>query len=145
VVAARTACQPGDREGITLFLVDAQAPGLSSERVIMVDSRNSGNLLLDNVVVAGDAVIGGVNTGMDILDKVLDIANIGLSAELLGIAEEAFEKTQEYLKERTQFGCRIGSFQALQHRSSLMFVELELCRSIVLSALKAIDDGGESP
>jgi acyl-CoA dehydrogenase len=144
VVAARTAGQPGDRKGITLFLVDAQAPGLSSERVIMVDSRNSGNLLLDNVVVAGDAVIGGVNTGMDILDKVLDIANIGLSAELLGIAEEAFEKTQEYLKERTQFGCRIGSFQALQHRSSLMFVELELCRSIVLSALKAIDDGGES-
>jgi acyl-CoA dehydrogenase len=106
----------------------------------MVDSRNSGNLLLDKVMVAADAVIGEVDSAWDVLEKVLDIANIGLAAELLGIALEAFEKTRQYLKERTQFGSFIGSFQGLQHRASLMFVELELCKSIVMSALQRIDE-----
>lgn len=144
IVVARTAGQPGDRSGLSLFLVDADAVGLSHERVVMVDNRNSGNLVLDNVSVAAEAVIGRVNSGWDVLDAVLDIANIGLAAELLGIAEEAFAKTQEFLKERTQFGNRIGSFQALQHRAALMFVELELCKSIVLQALKGIDEGVEN-
>jgi acyl-CoA dehydrogenase len=144
VVVGRTSGQPGDREGLSLFLVDGTARGLSRERVIMVDSRNSGNLLLDNVTVGADAVIGEVDGAWEVLEKVLDIANIGLAAELLGIALEAFERTLQYLKERTQFGSYIGSFQSLQHRAALMFVELELCKSIVMSALHAIDDGDEN-
>jgi acyl-CoA dehydrogenase len=144
IVAARTAGQPGDQNGITLFLVDTDAVGVSVERVIMVDSRNSGNLLLDNVAVGPEAVIGAIDTGWDALQRVMDIANVGLAAELLGIAEAAFEKTQQYLKERTQFGSYIGSFQALQHRAALMFVELELCKSIVISALHGIDEGDEN-
>jgi len=144
VVAARTSGQAGDRDGITLFLVDATAKGLSRERVSMVDSRNSGNLLLDKVSVSADAVVGIVDAGMDVLDKVLDIANIGLSAELLGIAQQSFDMTMQYLKERKQFGQLIGSFQGLQHRASLMYVELELCKSIVISALHAIDEDADN-
>ena len=140
VVVARTSGKAGDCKGLTLFLVDGAAEGLARERVIMVDSRNSGNLLLDRVTVAADAVVGDVDSAWDVLEKALDIANIGLAAELLGIALEAFEKTLQYLKERTQFGSFIGSFQGLQHRASLMFVELELCKSIVMSALQRIDE-----
>jgi len=143
IVVARTSGHAGDRDGISLFLVDGAAQGLSRERVIMVDSRSSGNLVLDNVKIGSDTVIGEVDGGWDVLEKVLDISNIGLAAELLGIALEAFERTQKYLKERTQFGSLIGSFQALQHRAALMYVELELCKSIVMSALHGIDEDVE--
>ena len=75
--------------------------------------------------------------------RTLDIANIGLSAELLGLSLESFERTMEYLKERKQFGEYIGSFQALQHRSAELFAELELAKSVVLKALQAVDEGEE--
>ena len=70
----------------------------------------------------------------------LDIANIYLSAELLGIAEESFDRTLQYLKERKQFGVLIGSFQALQHRAADWWSEIELCKSVVLKALQSLDD-----
>mgnify|MGYP001161617832 CR=1 FL=1 len=73
------------------------------------------------------------------MDKTFDIARIGLASEMLGSIQEAFEITMTYLKEREQFGVKIGSFQALQHRSALMFGEIELCKSIVLKALQSID------
>ena len=81
--------------------------------------------------------------GFETLEKTLDIARIGLSAEMLGNVQQAFEMTMQYLKEREQFGVKIGSFQSLQHRSALMFGEIELCKSIVLKALQAIDSDDE--
>ena len=75
------------------------------------------------------------------LSRALDIANIGLASELLGVSAEVFERTIAYLQERKQFGRVIGSFQGLQHRAAELFAELELARSIVLKALHAIDDG----
>ncbi len=89
-------------------------------------------------VAAGD-VLGEVDGAMAGLERTLDIAHIGLSAELLGLSLEAFERTVAYLKERQQFGRVIGSFQGLQHRAAELFAELELARSLVLQALKAID------
>lgn len=143
VVAARTAGQPGDENGISLFLIDANASGVNRERVIMVDSRNAGNLILDNVAVTKDDLIGELNDGMAVLDKTLSIANVGLSAELLGLCLQTFEMTVEYLKQRKQFGVLIGSFQALQHRAADMFAELELCKSMVLASLQAIDSDAD--
>jgi alkylation response protein AidB-like acyl-CoA dehydrogenase len=75
-----------------------------------------------------------------VLDKVLDIANAQLSAELLGISLQAFEVTVKYLQERKQFGVTLGSFQALQHRCAHLFSELELAKSVVLKALVALDE-----
>jgi alkylation response protein AidB-like acyl-CoA dehydrogenase len=72
---------------------------------------------------------------------VLDVARIGQSAELLGVALEAFERTMNYLKERKQFGVPIGSFQALQHRAANLYTELEMCKSLVLGALQQLDAG----
>ncbi len=141
IVAARTSGSPGDRAGITLFLVPADAAGVTRTRTIMVDSRNAANIALANVEVPADAVLGGVDAGSEILDAILDRARIGLSAEMLGSAAEAFERTVQYLKERKQFGVLIGSFQALKHRAAEMFCELELTRSAVLAALAALDEG----
>jgi alkylation response protein AidB-like acyl-CoA dehydrogenase len=141
VVAARTSGAPGDRDGITLFLVDAGTAGLTVQRTIMIDGRNAANVALDGVEVDGSGVIGKPDNGSDVLDPVLDRATACLCAEMLGSFSEAFDRTLAYLKTREQFGVVIGSFQALKHRAAEMFVEIELARSIVLDALTALDEG----
>ncbi len=140
IVVARTSGKPGDTAGLTLFLVDGDAKGVTRSRHIMVDSRNAADVKLDGVKVGKDAVLGSVDGGYDVLEETLDRARIGLAAEMLGSALEAFERSLEYLKERKQFGVPIGSFQALKHRAAKMFCELELCRSVVTDALTAIDE-----
>ena len=143
IAIARTAGAAGDEQGLTAFLVDAGAGGLTVERSIMVDSRNAGVVSFDNVSIATENLLGDEGQAWSGLNRTLDIANIGLAAELLGISLEAFERTVEYLKERKQFGRLIGSFQGLQHRAAELFAELELARSIVLQALQAIDENAE--
>ncbi len=140
IVVARTSCKTGDRDGLTLFLVEPTTPGVKITRTIMADSRNAANIEFSGVKLAADAVLGGVDQGADILDPVLDRARIALSAEMLGCIRESFERTIEYLKTRQQFGVLIGSFQALKHRAAEMFCEIELSISVVLDALIAIDE-----
>ena len=144
VVAARTAGKPGDRDGISLFLVPRTAKGVTVTRTKMVDSRNAANVELDNVAVGADALLGGEGQGADVLDPALDIARIGLCAEMLGATQECFERTVQYLKDREQFGVPIGSFQALKHRAANMFCEIELSKSCVLEALTALDEGRDA-
>jgi alkylation response protein AidB-like acyl-CoA dehydrogenase len=140
VVAARTAGARDDRQGITLFLVPGQAAGLTRTRTIMVDSRNAALVRLAGVAVGLDAVLGPVDGGADLLDQVLDCARVGLAAEMLGSASEAFERTVQYLKDRKQFGVAIGTFQALKHRAAQMFCEVEVTRSAVMAATAALDE-----
>jgi len=140
VVAARTSGNAGEREGLTLFLVDPAAEGCTITRTVMIDSRNAAKVALSDVTVASDAVIGEVGRGADILDAVFDRATAALSAEMVGIISEVFERTIAYLKDREQFGVRIGSFQALKHRAAAMFCEVELARSVALDALRALDE-----
>lgn len=143
IVAARTAGSPGETLGLTLFLVDCKAKGLSVERTAMVDSRNAARLHFADVEVTGADVIGTVDDGFGLLDVALNAGRAGLAAELTGIAAETFDRTISYLKERKQFGRTIGSFQALQHRAAHLFCEVELAESAVLSALQALDDNAE--
>ncbi len=143
IVAARTAGQPGDTDGVTLLLVDRDAPGVSVERTIMVDSRNAAIVSFDGVQVPADAVLGKPGEGYAPLLRALDVGNAQLAAELLGIALESFERTVKYLQERKQFGVTIGSFQGLQHRAAHLFSELELVKSVVLKALQALDAGDD--
>lgn len=144
IVVARTAGSAGEEGGLSAFVVDAGAEGLSVESRQMVDSRGSGNLQLNDVIVSAANLLGAEGDAWSGLSRALDIATIGLASELLGLSAEAFSRTIDYLKERKQFGKIIGTFQGLQHRAAEMFAELELCRSIVLQALHAIDDGDES-
>ncbi len=144
VVVARTSGEAGDRDGLTLFVVDRETEGVSVTRTIMVDSRNAANIEFENVLVNSDCVLGEVGCGADVLDPTLDIARIGISAEMLGSAQECFDRTIQYLKERVQFGVPIGSFQALKHRAANMFCEVELSKSVVLEALTALDEKREA-
>jgi alkylation response protein AidB-like acyl-CoA dehydrogenase len=141
VTVARTSGAPGERDGLSLFVVDGNASGLAIQRTEMVDGRNAAHLTFDNVAVDASRVLGEIDAGADVLDAVLDRAAIGLCSEMVGSFEEAFERTLEYLKTREQFGVKIGTFQGLRHRAAEMFGELEFARSIVRDAQSAIDDG----
>src|SRR5262249_13355824 len=143
VVSARTAGAPRDEAGVTLFLVPRDARGLTVQAQRRVDSRGSALLHLEGVAVAADGIVGTVDEGAPLLGRVLGLATIGLCAEMLGGMAACFEMTLGYLKTRKQFGVPIGSFQALKHRAARMFVELELVRSIVLAAHRALDDGAD--
>jgi alkylation response protein AidB-like acyl-CoA dehydrogenase len=140
VVSARTSGKAGDKDGITLFLVAADAKGVSRKALKLADSRGAAVVTFDKVEVGADGVLGEADKGFALLEKVLDRARAGLSAEMLGSAIQAFETTLDYLKTRVQFGQVIGSFQALQHRAAKMFTDLELARSCVEAALTAIDN-----
>jgi len=125
--------------GQALYLIDAKTEGIKCTRNVMMDGRNVATLEFDEALLPEENLIGAMKEGPEIIEKVLDIARIGLSAEMLGSMQEAFERTMSYLRERQQFGVFIGSFQALQHRSAKMYCEIELCKSMVINALQAID------
>lgn len=139
IVAARTAGAPGEADGLTLFLVDPKAPGVSVERTVMVDSRNAARVAFEGVEVDADAVLGEVDGGYALLERVLDLGRAVVAAETVGASEAAFGQTLEYLKTRRQFGRLIGEFQALQHRAAHLWAELEISRAAVLKALQALD------
>jgi alkylation response protein AidB-like acyl-CoA dehydrogenase len=136
IVAARTSGKPGGKGGITLALVDGKASGLTREALKTVDSRGYANLTFKDV---DSEILGSLDQGAGVLESTLDRARAGLAAEMLGHAVQSFEVTLDYLKTREQFGQKIGSFQALQHRAAKMFTDLELARSCVEAALSAID------
>jgi alkylation response protein AidB-like acyl-CoA dehydrogenase len=139
VVSARSSGAPNHKDGIDLFLVDADAPGLQVVAQKTMHLRPAAKVVLSDVEVAASARLGGAGGGGAILEDVIDRATLGLAAEMLGASLAAFEMTLEYLKTRQQFGVAIGSFQALKHRAANMFVELELARSAVLGACDAMD------
>lgn len=140
IVVARTTGKAGSRNGLTLLLVDAKDSGVKVTRTFMADSRNAANIEFKN---AKGELLGKAGKGADVLDKVLDTGRILLTAEMLGSAQECFERTVEYLKTREQFGVPIGSFQALKHRAAQMFCEIELSKSVVLEALSALDEDSD--
>ena len=139
IVAARTSGGESDTSGITLFLVQGDARGVSRTALKTLDAHAAANISFANVEVGADAVLGTVDAGFATLEQILDRARIGLAAEALGAADAAFEMTSEYLKVRKQFGQLIGSFQSLQHRAAVMFTELELTRSCVGAAFASLD------
>lgn len=144
VVVARTAGNSSDRNGLTLFLVDVKTPGVSIKRNLLLDSRVAANIELSDVRLGADAIVGTADSGADVLDQVLAEAAVALSADMMGGIQHTFDTTLEYLKVREQFGAKIGSFQGLKHRAARWFCEKELSKSIVLQALRALDDKSDN-
>ncbi len=142
VVAVRTDGDDNSRKGQSLLLVDTKQAGVSIKRSVMVDTRNMAEISFDNVTVPASALLGEQDNAFAVIEQIVDRGNIALAAEMLGSVQEAFEQTIEYLKTREQFGQPIGSFQALQHRAAQMFCEIEIGKSLVMSALNAVDAGG---
>lgn len=144
IVAARTSGANGDETGITLFLVDAGADAISRNRTPMVDNRNAANIVIDNLEVTGADILGELDGGFDALEGILAAGRAVLSAEMSGTSQQSFETTVDYLKEREQFGQKIGSFQGLQHRAAHLATEIEMTKSAVLKSLQTLDDDFES-
>lgn len=140
IVSLRTAEPSDKKDGITLALIDPSTAGIKINRVNMIDSRNYAHIDFTNVIVSAGNVIGELDNSQTLLDKTLDHGRICLAAEMLGGAQAMLDKTVEYLKDREQFGRKIGAFQALQHRAANMFAELEIAKSAVIHALSAIDE-----
>jgi alkylation response protein AidB-like acyl-CoA dehydrogenase len=138
IVSAKT------EDGVSLFLVPATARGVHVEPCQVLDTHISANISFDRVEVGEQDLLGSLNGGPGLLDYILDVGRVGASAELLGLAQEAFERTMEYLKERKQFGVPIGSFQALQHHAAHLFGEIEMCKSLVIKSLHTLDETGDS-
>ncbi len=139
IVAARSAGSAGDKNGLTLFLVDPKAKGLAIERTAMVDSHNAARIVFDNVEVNADHVLGEVDQGFGLLEGVLNVGRGAVASEMVGLSDEVFGRTVTYLKERKQFGKAIGEFQALQHRAAELYIDIEITRAAVLKALQALD------
>jgi alkylation response protein AidB-like acyl-CoA dehydrogenase len=141
IIPARVSGKSGDRDGITLFLVEAGTAGFSVERQIRVDHRNAGLVKLDGVAVAAASIVGQPGEGGALLEGAIDRATVVLCGEMLGGMSKAFDLTLEYLKTRDQFGVKIGTFQALKHRAAEVYMAIELCRSTVMAAARALDTG----
>jgi alkylation response protein AidB-like acyl-CoA dehydrogenase len=140
IVSARTSGSEGDSEGITLFLVPKDASGMTVTRQLRLDSRNVALIQLKDVEVPESNIVGTIGKGLPLLKQVIDLATVALCGEMLGGMSAAFDRTLGYLKERVQFDVVIGTFQGLKHRAARMFMELELARSVVLAAARAIDE-----
>ncbi|MBM4216971.1 MAG: acyl-CoA dehydrogenase [Gammaproteobacteria bacterium] len=147
IVVAREAS--AGREGLAVFMVPRTAKGVSVVATPRVDARHCGTLTLDGVMLDDTARLGGVQSGAGVsaavsLERLAGVINAGLAAELHGVCDETFTRTLKYLKERTQFGKLIGSYQALQHRAAYWFVELQLARTLVQEALLALDKASDA-
>lgn len=122
-----------------LFDVAADSAGVDILPLDLIDSRNAADIRLHDVRVNREALLHRGEAAKRAMLRALDIGRAMLSAELLGISQEVFERTVDYLKERDQFGRKIGSFQALQHRAARLYCTLDLTRSVVLKALRMLD------
>jgi acyl-CoA dehydrogenase len=129
---------------LNLIIVESKSKGITFDNKVHMDSKIYSDISFNNVELSKDHFLSTDDDGQKILEKTFDIACVGLAAEMLGNIQQAFEMTMQYLKEREQFGVKIGSFQALQHRAAIMFGEIELCKSIVLKALQSVDSDSKN-
>ena len=139
LVVARDSGRATDREGISIYLVDAKSSGLSIQTFANVDGKKSSAISLQDVSVPVSMRLGEAGSALPALERVIDRATVAVSAEAVGAMESLLQKTVEYSKTRKQFGTAIGTFQALQHRMSDMFIECQLARSIVIMAAMKLD------
>jgi alkylation response protein AidB-like acyl-CoA dehydrogenase len=143
VISARTAGEQSDRDGISLFLVPASAEGVARTSYRIMDGQVVANVVLDNVMVSGENLVGVAGEAASLIDEVVLEANLALSAEALGIMEQLNAKTVEYARTREQFGVAIGKFQALQHRMVDTFISYEQAKSLLYRAVCALTDERE--
>lgn len=137
IVSARSAGATRDTDGISLFVVPADAAGLTLRDYRTIDCQRAADITLVNVQVGAGALLGTAGAGWDLLDRVSDYGATLLCAEAVGAMEALNAATLDYMKTRQQFGVPIGKFQALQHRMAEMFMQLEQARSMAtLAAVK---------
>jgi pimeloyl-CoA dehydrogenase len=141
VVAVRTSGARGDAQGLSLFIVDAKADGITLQRFTTIDAREAAHVTFSNVTVGRHDLIGDEGEAFALIDAALDRANAALCAESVGALEALLDLTVEHLKTRTQFGAPLAKFQALQHRVADILISLEQGKSMACAAAMAVDAG----
>jgi alkylation response protein AidB-like acyl-CoA dehydrogenase len=144
IVSARASGATRDKNGIQLFIVDANAAGVTRQDYRTIDGYRAADISFTNVQVPAIALLGREDGGWELLDAVSDYGVSLLCSEAIGIMEAITSATLEYLKTRQQFGVPIGKFQVLQHRMADMFMEMEQARSMAtLAAVKVSSENAE--
>ncbi len=141
LVSARTAGDQRDTKGISLFLVDADAKGLSRRDYPTVDGLRASEVMLDGVKVGKDALLGDADAALPLIEEIIDDATLAVGCEAVGGMEVLYKTTVDYSKQRVQFGQPIGKFQVLQHRMVDMFMEYEQSKSLMFMAAMRLDEG----
>lgn len=143
IIPARTSGSQTDEDGITLFVVSADAQGIDRRAYKTVDAQQAAEIELNSVTVPAANVLGDVGSGFDTLRSVIDEATLAVCAEAVGIIRSMHDKTVEYAKNRQQFGVPIGSFQALQHRMVETLMECEQSQSLLLWSTMVTASGSD--
>jgi alkylation response protein AidB-like acyl-CoA dehydrogenase len=148
VVSARTSDagggSPRDAEGVSLFVVDRVAPGVSVRPVKTMDGHHAAMIAFHDAPVGEDRLLGRAGGAAGALEDAMDLGAAAACAEGVGITRTVLAMTTEYMRTREQFGVKIGSFQALQHRAVDMFVETQLCKSMAILAALRVSDPDEA-
>jgi alkylation response protein AidB-like acyl-CoA dehydrogenase len=141
ICAARTRETEISEDGITLFLVDPKSPGVSCTLLKTIAGDKQCEVIFDNVNVPRRSILGNLNEGWPVLDKVLEKAVVAQCAEMVGGARQVLEMTVEYAKQRMAFGHPIGSFQAIQHYCANMLVDVDGCSLLTYNAAWRLGEG----
>jgi alkylation response protein AidB-like acyl-CoA dehydrogenase len=139
IVAARTAGASGERDGVTLFLVDAGAAGVSRRAFRMIDGFGAAELVLDGAAVGAESVLGPVDGGVPLVEVALDHGTAAVCAEAIGMMEYLIPTTAEYTKTRIQYGAPLSKFQVLQHRMADMYIQTQPAKSMTIVAALSLD------
>jgi len=141
IVSARTSGEQRDSDGVSLFIVPAEAAGISRRDYPTVDAFRASEVTFEAVALSADALLGAADKGLPMLEQVIDEGILAVGAEAVGAMEVLYKDTVEYCKTREQFGQPIGKFQVLQHRMVDMFMEHEQAKSLLYMAAMKMDEG----
>lgn len=140
IVTARTSSDVRDEAGISVFLLERDTPGLTIKEYSTFDGFLAADVSFANVKLTPSALMGELDNGFPLIERVVDEATAALCAEAAGVLQQLLQRTVDYSKERKQFGRPIGSFQVLQHRMADMFIEVEQAVSMAIRAAIAVND-----
>lgn len=142
LVAVRSSGKPGDKDGLSVAVVDPTTAGVTRKDYATVDGQRAADIWFDNVELATSAILGEPGAALEALQVTIDRAALAVGAEAVGAMQVSLAKTVEYSKIRKQFGVSLSTFQALQHRMARMFMEVEQAKSILVMAAMAMDHAG---
>ena len=144
IISARTSGKPRDQDGISLFLIDRDTAGLSIEGYPTINGHLAGEVHLDNVRVKSSSLLGDEGKAFPVIEHTIDNAIIATSAEAIGLCKKMSALTNEYARQREQFGVPISKFQVLQHNMVDMFIHTEEMVSMAYMAVMKSDTPGSN-
>jgi alkylation response protein AidB-like acyl-CoA dehydrogenase len=139
IVTARTGGGQRDRDGVSVFLVDPAAPGVTLQSYATIDGGRAADIVFEDVALGAEALMGPQDHALPLIEKVIDEAIVATCAEACGVLRRLHDDTVEYTKQRRQFGAPIATFQVLQHRMVDMYIHLEQANSITYMATHKLD------